>query len=433
VIVTLSIAFRHVFPSLPGVISSQGTSAVAVICRFLSLSGTLTNSWFHSLNQNKSRRKSCQACAESKVKCDLKQPCTKCTSRGKECIFINDPAQSREKKAAAAARRNAAQKATADASSTSSASPRLSPLLPSGNPMLYPSAYSYDIEQDTELSLVTEHNSASFDISPISPIEPFFKHSYSATYPELSGGSTTTNSSMSPRSEIFDIAADYYAAGREMHLLDESLSKLMSQDMAPLCPEPSLVMQPSDFVHASQGLLDFCYETQPQWMMDSVRTGCSPLDVDPYIAPLSDDAMSASISPLNNGSPSSLLVAQETPTIIDISPNGTPVGPAEAELQHYCERCVFPLSIWRQPLTSFPVYLFHTAFRSHVPIVHPSTWAFEGKTPILSRATQACGAQFVNNQVARDFVSQVLHSTCESLLQAVRVKLVCFSIFLIPH
>lgn len=39
-----------------------------------------------------------QACAESKVKCNLEQPCSKCTAKGKECIFINDPGASRHKK-----------------------------------------------------------------------------------------------------------------------------------------------------------------------------------------------------------------------------------------------------------------------------------------------------------------------------------------------
>ncbi|KAF9016641.1 hypothetical protein BDZ89DRAFT_1075398 [Hymenopellis radicata] len=46
----------------------------------------------------RSRRKSCQACAESKVKCDLQFPCSKCCSRGKTCFFVNDPAISRSKK-----------------------------------------------------------------------------------------------------------------------------------------------------------------------------------------------------------------------------------------------------------------------------------------------------------------------------------------------
>ncbi len=139
---------------------------------------------------------------------------------------------------------------------------------------------------------------------------------------------------MSPRSDIFDIAADYYATGPEMYMLDESLSKLTPQDMVPLYSESSFAMQPCDFVHTAQGLLDFGYESQPQGMMDNVLTTCPPLDVDPYIMSLSSDATSMDIGLLNdNESPQ--LVARET-SPIDMSPKST--GPTEAELQNYCER-----------------------------------------------------------------------------------------------
>ncbi|KAJ7160337.1 hypothetical protein C8R46DRAFT_1285992 [Mycena filopes] len=40
---------------------------------------------------NRSRRKSCEACADSKIKCNLQLPCAKCTARGRECVFRNDP------------------------------------------------------------------------------------------------------------------------------------------------------------------------------------------------------------------------------------------------------------------------------------------------------------------------------------------------------
>ncbi|KAG7439626.1 uncharacterized protein BT62DRAFT_976702 [Guyanagaster necrorhizus] len=46
----------------------------------------------------RSRRKSCQACADSKIKCNLEKPCSKCVSRGRKCVYINDPADSRDKK-----------------------------------------------------------------------------------------------------------------------------------------------------------------------------------------------------------------------------------------------------------------------------------------------------------------------------------------------
>lgn len=43
---------------------------------------------------NRTRRRSCQACANSKVKCDLQRPCSKCQARGKECVFVVRPPRS---------------------------------------------------------------------------------------------------------------------------------------------------------------------------------------------------------------------------------------------------------------------------------------------------------------------------------------------------
>jgi hypothetical protein len=140
---------------------------------------------------------------------------------------------------------------------------------------------------------------------------------------------------MSPRSDIFDIAADYYATGPEMYMLDESLSKLTPQDMVPLYSESSFAMQPCDFVHTAQDLLDFGYESQPQGMMDNVLTACPPLDVDPYIM-LSSDATSMDIGLLNDNEPLPLVARETSP--IDMSPKGTSTGPAEAEVHHYCKR-----------------------------------------------------------------------------------------------
>ncbi|KAJ7259707.1 hypothetical protein C8J57DRAFT_1471925 [Mycena rebaudengoi] len=65
---------------------------------------TLRNSEPHDFRSaNRSRRKSCEACAESKIKCNLEYPCAKCTSRGRECVFQNDPEKSRTKSSASKA------------------------------------------------------------------------------------------------------------------------------------------------------------------------------------------------------------------------------------------------------------------------------------------------------------------------------------------
>lgn len=39
---------------------------------------------------NRSRRKSCRACAEAKQRCDTERPCSRCSARGKECVYIED-------------------------------------------------------------------------------------------------------------------------------------------------------------------------------------------------------------------------------------------------------------------------------------------------------------------------------------------------------
>ncbi|KAK0455638.1 fungal-specific transcription factor domain-containing protein [Desarmillaria tabescens] len=51
-----------------------------------------------SLAANRSKRKACQSCVQSRVKCDrhLQDPCSRCITRGKKCIFISDTTGGRE-------------------------------------------------------------------------------------------------------------------------------------------------------------------------------------------------------------------------------------------------------------------------------------------------------------------------------------------------
>ncbi|KIY66799.1 hypothetical protein CYLTODRAFT_423072 [Cylindrobasidium torrendii FP15055 ss-10] len=72
---------------------------------------------------HRSRRKSCQACAESKIKCDLQYPCSKCISRGKTCAFINDPEVSRLKKKKKTTKANEEDENSGSAGSASGFSP----------------------------------------------------------------------------------------------------------------------------------------------------------------------------------------------------------------------------------------------------------------------------------------------------------------------
>ena len=42
---------------------------------------------------SRSRKRSCQACTSLKVKCDLRQPCSKCRGRGRECFYATEEGQ----------------------------------------------------------------------------------------------------------------------------------------------------------------------------------------------------------------------------------------------------------------------------------------------------------------------------------------------------
>lgn len=63
------------------------------------------------------------------------------------------------------------------------------------------------------------------------------------------------------------------------------------------------------------------------------------------------------------------------------------------------------------------VYMFHTAFLSHLPLLHLPTLSLNDKPPILIHAMQACGALFVDTPEANDFVSATLNGTRDQLLQ----------------
>ena len=77
-----------------GVLSFRAATVISspFSCAFLSLPllDLTRDSRSHA---NRTRRRSCQACADSKVKCDLQRPCSKCQARGKECVFVIRPSR----------------------------------------------------------------------------------------------------------------------------------------------------------------------------------------------------------------------------------------------------------------------------------------------------------------------------------------------------
>lgn len=146
-----------------------------------------------------------QACAESKVKCNLQYPCSKCTSRGKDCVFINDPEASRNKRNAKKAQRSASPKSTSDDNTALSALGASSPP-PFSNPT-------------SPLSTISTVTSPADLENPF----PLLHHSSAS----ISSGSSNS----SPRTDLFDARQDIphtYDVDLDTLSLDTHLNRLFT-------------------------------------------------------------------------------------------------------------------------------------------------------------------------------------------------------------
>ncbi|KAJ6614785.1 hypothetical protein B0H10DRAFT_125309 [Mycena sp. CBHHK59/15] len=140
----------------------------------------------YSRSVNRSRRKSCEACAESKIKCNLQYPCAKCTSRGRECVFQNDPEESRNKSLST---KGGSRKPTTAPKPLAAVSPPTSPL--SASPTIQPA-----VPPSSDCPDTCESSRAS-SASPTSHL---------LRLPELSDSPASSESSSfhsSPRSDDF--------------------------------------------------------------------------------------------------------------------------------------------------------------------------------------------------------------------------------------
>ncbi|KAK0205793.1 hypothetical protein DFS33DRAFT_1416386 [Desarmillaria ectypa] len=110
------------------------------------------------LAANRSKRKACQSCVQSRVKCDrhLQNPCSKCTARGKKCIFISDTTGRLENDLTDASDSSG----TPSSSSSSTSSPACSPFFPvsedassAGSPPALDTPPDWDLDDILGLSI----------------------------------------------------------------------------------------------------------------------------------------------------------------------------------------------------------------------------------------------------------------------------------------
>ncbi|KAG6844642.1 hypothetical protein H0H87_005155 [Tephrocybe sp. NHM501043] len=346
-----------------------------------------------SSNANRSRRKSCQACAESKVKCNLEQPCAKCTSRGHECVFINDPEASRTKKLAAASKRKRSQSDSALLYSADRVASSISQSVVS-SPTEFSSPVFMPFFETTSTATASD-DTADMSVVPAlsaSPGSPFTPESssHSSPLPEFFNGQTDIISA-STTPVTFDILPLH------AYSLDPFLNGAFSETEAQYEYFDPETTQSTNVVDFSWN--EFCPRYGDPSDLGNDQLMFSQPEIRGYgdtMTFIADHA--ASMSTENNW----LLVEQSPrmPSALEDSTydsvsnvsHGTPRSINSADLDLYLN-------------------LFFSAFCVQIPLVHIATWSMQDKPLILVRAMQACGALFVRTPAAAEFIDETLTST----------------------
>ncbi|TFK26826.1 hypothetical protein FA15DRAFT_702411 [Coprinopsis marcescibilis] len=351
-----------------------------------------------SRNVHRSRRKSCQSCAESKVKCNLQHPCSKCLSRGRECVFINDPETSRTRKAA------------------KRPSPtRLGISINADIPFSRSSTSPLDSEQGSVVASPQSPYSMVYPspISTASPIDSFhpspipnnhLENSIQFGLPSLSYSSSSSASSSrsSSRLEPFDLIpnlANLSFDGLEMNpQLDDffqvpnhqSDTTFMNGFAGSCSPEEGTglgsTLEGQDLCSGLGNDESFSYHQPLHTTAQNVTHGTTSLNTPSF---------SGSSSHVHHFATASVI--DHNNNAFDSSVSAHVSEPETEELSHYLS-------------------MFFTAFSIQLPLVHRPTWTMAGKHPMLVSAMHACGAIFVRSEAAMDFVRRSLAFLRDNLI-----------------
>ncbi|KAI0248203.1 fungal-specific transcription factor domain-containing protein [Lactifluus subvellereus] len=392
-----------------------------------------------SCGESRSRKRSCQACTSLKVKCDLRQPCSKCRTRGRDCIYAIEEGQMEGTGASSSHQefpnsRFSGPIVSLDASAG---------FYPS---MLGRGAADAFVADFPELSLIEETSNA---ISQ--PLSEANLASFVAGAPRIPQGAmslptidadsdvTASSFRVGPNHAFTAFGASEAAAHsrglhgfsptmfepffRDIFSVKEETSQLNEQGAPPFLHAPdagTLVagLGQSDltqmFLNGMQSLdanLDsgLVFDLMTNTYADNTQAPHSTQEPLPSVMPVPPTRPSPP-APVPNQElihPSNLIYGFSEPPlytqkdlehVILPSPSmdKAPADPSTEEVQHY-------------------LHIFCTAFLPQIPVIHTPTLRCELKPPMLLRAMQACGALFVKTAVARAFVEKTL-DTCRDFL-----------------
>ncbi|KAF9483553.1 hypothetical protein BDN70DRAFT_958975 [Pholiota conissans] len=343
-----------------------------------------------SSNANKSRRKSCQACAESKVKCNLQQPCSKCAARGRDCVFINDPEASRNRRMA---------KKVAHSSVSTSPAESVPPESPTSMSSLGPSS---PVDAFSVASHGSEHSYLSSSHSNTSVLP---RPSYSL--PSMSNpsdcSSSVCSSQSSPRLDFLEqrsLPNSFHGRFNTMGL-DSGFGDMYSNALNP--PMENTFPSSVHRVHLETDLSSSWFETTHH----SAAYGgaepnlynhphCQTNDQD-FVNPFTNLTRHPASSGKTSFSRQHFTTISPTQNAASLPSSSASRIPMAEELDHY-------------------LYLFFTEYSVQIPLIHRPTWKLENTHPILLSSMQACGALLVKTQPAMDFIIKTLTSSRDALI-----------------
>ncbi|TFK53938.1 hypothetical protein OE88DRAFT_1805780 [Heliocybe sulcata] len=376
----------------------------------------------------RTRRKSCQACAESKVKCDLQYPCTKCKNRGKDCIYVGGPPSRRVSPQS--------RRTSEDSLPPASRAPSPTPGEPS-------TSSEYLANTFPALSLVEGGNLVPSHTG--TPISSAAGTPALLTMPlQKTVSDTVTPSNMS-------LPSPGSAAALVNAFLTDSSPDSGPMHHRPTLSDTSSIISSSTFSSPHTSRLDYTPQssaasTPPSGSphtdfnllfsseLDALGLHGSPnrMDVGPNVFQPFFANLFASSSSMTVDDPMGVdaLAWQDTragpgrdpqfpfPTLsVDVqSPFQSPFQSPAPISESFAERRAADNEPTPEDLQHY-LYLFFTAFLTQMPIIHGPTWRMEGKPAVLINAMHACGALYVKTRKAACFVTKVLDESREVLLQ----------------
>ncbi|KAH9858511.1 fungal-specific transcription factor domain-containing protein [Lenzites betulinus] len=302
---------------------------------------------------NRSRRKSCQSCAESKVKCDLQRPCSRCKTKKRDCIYVNETV------------------ATAGAQSDTPPDPNQTDTSARSSP------------QPLRPSL----SSVSTSYLPPSPIGayPIATASRCPNSPPMPQDMPSSLSSISPCNAV----GAREPTGNEKAYLSELLSSQLYDglfsDVFTSSFEKNPVV-PGQYFHPD-----------PTTILNDRLELTEITSSNPYV-PLTEMLSAYDNPQLDMTFPIDACGNLPTDVLQPSLPMPMPtVQPSASELNEY--------------LMSFLSIFLH-----HMPIVHITTFLETRALPILVTAMQACGAMYTSTPTAAKFIEEVLANTRDTII-----------------